>query len=1374
MDSHQYQLAVSEAILRIGQMCEKIQERQQQPQQQNHLDSRIKAPHSYSGSPKENLQLYLFQLESYFRLKGIHDLERLHYMPSLLTGHALLWFHTSCVAIQDKQRNSFSSWTSFISELRQQFLPENQQQLLRRQLRQLQQRYSIQDYINNYRSIICLVDKMEEEDKISYFVEGLSMGARNELLYRNPTSLEAAISIASAYFSSNPKPNNGSSYQAHYSESNRTAPMELGHLSRKPKPKVGKKICSYHGEGSHSSLECRHLQGKSNQLTNTSKPWAKSAPRANAIASHESFLVEEINQDVQEANSLTQEHLDLVNGSKAKLLTFKGSINGHSAVILIDSGATHDYLSTDFTKRHKLGQPQGKSAQVALADGTLMDTFTLPSKLPLRIQGFRDEVKFHVFPIAGYDAILGRPWLYRHNPSINWRQQSMEFVTENDTILLQDRNDVPIVAIAHDKSPSNFLNLRQSKNVKEIYLINVVQDAPTAPEQIPDILKPLIAKFASVFVAELPGLPPIRDIEQSIETNSSQPISRSSYRMSPKELKELKSQIDELLKQGFIRPSSSPWASPVLFAKKKDGQLRLCTDYRSLNAITVRNKYPIPRIDEILDSLAGAVIFSKIDLRSGYYQIRIKAEDIPKTAFKTHFGHYEYRVMPFGLSNAPATFMHLMHSIFHDLLNNGVTIYLDDILIYSKNIQEHVLQVEEVIKRLHEHKLYAKLSKCTFCVPQIAFLGYIVSSEGVAVDPGKVSAIHRLKRPKKLAEVQSFLGLIGYYRKFIENFALVSAPLTHLTKKDVPFRWSSVEETAFEQLKKVVSEAPVLRLPDFSKPFLVTTDASSLAVAGILSQNSEDGQHPICFESHKLNAAEGNYPAHELEAYAIVYCLQQWRCYLEGSKFIVQTDHQALRYLMTQKHLSRRLTRWVEFLQQFEFEIQYKPGSENTAADALSRLCVIDSNWPEHMFQYLEDGALPTGLDEAQKLQISSESSKFLVQNENLFYTANGNKVPYISFCFRADLIHNHHRSLGHMSASDLYQILQQRYYWPGMRSDISNWLESCTECQLSASNRKSVATEPLHPLSVAPPFFRWGVDFIGPLPTSKNGNKYILVAIDYTTKWPVAIAVKNCKAETLADFLRNYIFLQFGCPSEIVSDRGSAFMDASLKLYLQEMKVKHNLTSAYHPRSNGVAERFNGLLGKIIQKYCSTTSRNSWEQYLDVALLACRIRAHRATGYSPFFLVYGVEAKIPGDVLLPSMNELDELDITGARLDSINSLKTTRLRGKSRLEAQKEAMIKTYSKRLQPGKKQNLTVGSYVLLRNEAKLKFEPNWLGPLKITTCYPNGLFEIESLKGEKYASRVHRDRLKLAKMNHRSKRVWRNPKMFDKRVFKSGGM
>jgi hypothetical protein len=449
----------------------------------------------------------------------------------------------------------------------------------------------------------------------------------------------------------------------------------------------------------------------------------------------------------------------------------------------------------------------------------------------------------------------------------------------------------------------------------------------------------IISEFKDVFPDDLPsGLPPQREIDHRIELEPGQnPPSKPTYRLSQPETDELKKQLGELLAKGHIRESKSPYGAPVLFVKKKDGSMRMCIDYRALNKITIKNKYPLPRIDELLDRLLGAKYFSKIDLRSGYWQVRIADDDVAKTAFRTRYGHYEFLVMPFGLTNAPATFMHLMQQTFRQYLDDFVIVFLDDVLIYSKSKHEHEQHLRTVLQVLRDKQLYAKLSKCEFFQTEIGFLGHVINQDGIKMEPSKVDAVLKWPQPKNIHEIRSFLGLAGYYRRFVRDFSNIARPLSALLHKNTPWQWTSAQEQAFNQLKIAVSAAPVLIIPDPSLPYTLVTDASGFAIGAALCQDHGKGLQPCAYKSRKMNDHEKNYAVHEQELLSIMDALREWRPYLLGNKFIIITDHRSLQYLSTQDKLSARQTRWSEYLQQFDFEIKYRPGKDNTVADGLSR-----------------------------------------------------------------------------------------------------------------------------------------------------------------------------------------------------------------------------------------------------------------------------------------------------------------------------------------------------------------------------------------------------------------------------------------------------
>ncbi|GKB99151.1 putative reverse transcriptase domain-containing protein [Tanacetum coccineum] len=411
------------------------------------------------------------------------------------------------------------------------------------------------------------------------------------------------------------------------------------------------------------------------------------------------------------------------------------------------------------------------------------------------------------------------------------------------------------------------------------------------------------------------------------------PIARAPYRLAPSEMQELSNQLQELADRGFIRPSTSPWGAPVLFVKKKDESFRMCIDYRELNKLTIKNRYPLPRIDDLFDQLQGSSVYSKIDLRSGYHQLRVRDEDIPKTDFRIRYGHYEFQVMPFGLTNAPVVFMDLINRVCKPYLDKFVIVFIDDILIYSRNEEEHANHLRIILELLRKEKLYAKFSKCDFWIRMVQFLGHLIDSQGLHVDPAKIEAVKNWASPTTPTEVHQFLGLAGYYRRFIQGFSKIAKPLTKLTQKNKKYIWEKDQETAFQLLKQKLCEAPILALPEGNDDFVVYCDASLQGLGAVLMQKEK----VIAYASRQLKPHEENYTTHDLELGAVVFALKIWRHYLYGTKCTVFTDHKSLQHILHQKELNMRQRRWLELLADYDCEIRYHPGKANVIADALSR-----------------------------------------------------------------------------------------------------------------------------------------------------------------------------------------------------------------------------------------------------------------------------------------------------------------------------------------------------------------------------------------------------------------------------------------------------
>jgi len=539
-------------------------------------------------------------------------------------------------------------------------------------------------------------------------------------------------------------------------------------------------------------------------------------------------------------------------------------IDGRSLCVLYDSGATHSFVSESIVLELSL---PAKELQYDLVVSTpasgLIRTLTVCARCRVEVEGRQYRVNLICLPLEDLDVILGMDWLSANHILINCKEKRVMFPSSEDDVVLMSSQQVDQ---AIQEGSQCFLILTQLSVEKEGGHLETA----------------VVREFSDVFPDEVLGLPPSREIEFSIDlVPRAGPVSIAPYRMAPAELAELKKQIEELLEKQFIRPSVSPWGAPVLLVKKKDGSSRLCVDYRQLNKLTIKNRYPLPRIDDLMDQLHGAAVFSKIDLRSGYHQIRVKSGDVQKTAFRSRYGHYEYVVMPFGVTNAPALFMDYMNRIIRPFLDKFVVIFIDGILIYSRTHEEHAEHLRTVLSILREKQLYAKLSKCKFWMTTVQFLGHVISAQGISVDPSKVEAILKWERPRSATEIRSFVGLAGYYRRFIEGYSKIVAPLTQLTRKDHPFAWTDRCENSFQELKQKLTSALVLVIPDTSRPFEVYCDASHQGLGCVLMQE----RRVVAYASRQLKSHEKNYPTHDLELAAVVFALKIWRHYLYGAQF---------------------------------------------------------------------------------------------------------------------------------------------------------------------------------------------------------------------------------------------------------------------------------------------------------------------------------------------------------------------------------------------------------------------------------------------------------------------------------------------------------
>ena len=958
-----------------------------------------------------------------------------------------------------------------------------------------------------------------------------------------------------------------------------------------------------------------------------------------------------------------------------QLVKLSGAVNKCKAVVMVDSGSTGDFISEQFVHKNKLvSRCYEKVKKVWLADGK-EHTISSYVDSSIRIGELHEKTELAVIPLAGYDVILGIPWLKRHNPVINWDTSKVVVSSNGNQCELPLHSDIDPPAV---EMISALQAKRDMTKGEQMYLalVKVVEqdNAATKVTVDPDTEK-IISEFKDVFPDDLPsGLPPKREIDHRIELEPGQnPPSRPTYRMSQPEMDELKKQLSELMDKGYVQESKSPYGAPVLFVKKKDGTMRMCIDYRALNKITIKNKYPLPRIDELLDRSLGAKYFSKIDLRSGYWQVRIADEDVPKTAFRTRYGHYEFLVMPFGLTNAPATFMHLMQQTFRKHLDDFVIVFLDDVLIFSKTKEEHEQHLRIVLQTLRDKQLYAKLSKCEFFKSEIGFLGHIINQHGIKMEPSKIEAVTKWPQPKNVHEVRSFLGLAGYYRRFVKDFSMIASPLTELLHKNKKFEWTDVQESAFQQLKLAVCGAPVLIIPNPKLPYTIVTDASGFAIGAALCQDHSKGLQPCAYLSRKMNDHERNYPVHEQELLAIVHALREWRHYLLGSKFTVITDHRSLQYLATQDKLSARQTRWSEFLQQFDYEIKYRPGKENDVADGLSRR-------PDHQIAALNKSSIIISTELLDTIKAEYQNDKVTRKilekghkeysvRDGVIYTSDNRLYIPLNESVKLQLMKEYHDTEinGHLGEFKTLERLSRQYYWPNMRKAVQQYISQCHSCQMNkASSQLPIGL--LQSLDI--PGKRWetvSMDLITQLPVTKSGNDAIVVFVDKFTKMVHCVATTTtCTADEIARIFFDSVVRLHGIPKYIVSDRDPRFTSKFWQQLWKLCNTQLKMSTAYHPQTDGQTERANRTLEDILRHYVSN-KQDDWDEHLTAAEIAVNSGVQASTGFTPYYLNYGDHPVFPPPVQFDDVSNESVYDMMQKLQNNIELAKRNMQNAKDR-----------------------------------------------------------------------------------------------------------
>lgn len=921
-----------------------------------------------------------------------------------------------------------------------------------------------------------------------------------------------------------------------------------------------------------------------------------------------------------------------------------------------------------------------------------------------------------------------------------------------------------------------------------------------SPDELRE-LRGLLMEYRHLFAATDGECTRTNLVQHSIDTGNAAPIRQRPRRLPLVKSEAVEAEISRMEAAGVIEPSDSPWLSPVVPVTKKNGGLRLCHDYRRVNEVTRKDSYPVPRVDDTLDAIVGSQWFSSLDLRSGYWQVELSPDAKPKTAFSNGRGLWQYTVMPFGLCNAPASFERLMDKVLRPVPRSACVVYLDDVLVHGVNFSTAVSNLRKVFECFQSANLRMNPKKCSLLRRETHFLGHVVGPQGVSTDPEKVRAVREWPIPRCRKEVRGFVGLASYYRRFIRSFAEVARPLHKLMEKGREFQWDSDCQRAFETLQQALTNAPTLMSPTLDHPFVLDTDASDSAVGAVLSQQTE-GEPVIAYYSKSLSVPERNYCVTRRELLAVVLAIRHFHPYLYGRRFLLRTDHAALCWLLSFKEPEGQVARWIEILQGYDFQIEHRAGPMHGNADALSRrpcakegcrhcsrleeraqnkalVAQVREPQPpspllelsfdelrEHqradpvlgpLLRWKQEGAKP-GREESgpcsPAIKTLLEKWESLSLQEGVLYRswqAPGGQATWqlvVPKSLQDNVLKLVHGApgAGHFGYYKTLRKLQKKFYWGQHHKDVEAFCRKCDEC-VAKKGPAGQSHAPLQQYQVGSPMERVGVDVMGPFPMSNRGNRYVLVAMDYFSKWPEAYAVPDQETSTILDCLLGGMFSRFGIPLELHSDQGRNFESRLFAALCDRLGIKKTRTTPLHPQSDGLVERFNRTLATQLAILTSEDQRD-WDEQLPLILFSYRSAVQESTRCTPAQLMMGRELRTPADLVYgrppgeraPLAPGLDYLHRLQNHMDTVHAVARENL---AQAGFRQKKAYDAY------GKGREFQEGERVWVFNPRRKKgrcpkLDSAWEGPCLILQKISEVVYKVK-LRTRQRVVVLHRDRL-----------------------------